>query len=75
MIKSSEKKEEDDSLNNKNCCRFKPRQIKKRAQFKDAVAYSFLRENGCGKRTAIIFCSTPMCHIDSTIDKFGPACC
>lgn len=55
----------------KLCVRFNG-ENKELRDFKDAVAYLFLRGVGCPRKEAILFASKDNCRVDSTKETDGP---
>lgn len=42
---------------------------------KRGVVFLKLRDDGCNKKTALSYCSKPICREDSTRQIYGPALC
>lgn len=63
-------KKEDNPIR-KLCVRFNG-DSKEQRNFKDAVAYLFLRQEGCPRKDAILFTAKNNCRVDTTKDKDGP---
>ena len=55
----------------KECC--KVNTMYKQLETKNAVAYLKMREDGCPRNPALVFCQRTTCKFDSTITQAGPS--
>ena len=65
---------EKDTLLTKRCRRFNPF-YQLWGDSRRGVIFLKLRQDGCNKKTALAYCSKPICREDSTRFSNGPATC